>query len=531
MRVGIIELLVDTPTRGRVGALYATHMRKQFVSITPQAVSVWCRQLGHDVFYATYHGQSDPERLLPDDLDVVFVSAYTQASALAYALARLFRRSKTLTVIGGPHAKSFPVDCLRFFDLVVDDCDKTLVDDMLRGRFDPPAAISSGRRIADLPSVEERLPEIAASVFVRGRPIRMSVVPMLASVGCPYTCDFCIDWNSDYRALPKDRLEADLAYLSRHLPGVLIAYHDPNFAVRFDETMDIIEAIPAARRNPYIMESSLSILKESRLHRLRDTNCVYVAPGIESWANYSNKAGAGAKTGRDKLEQVVHHFELIGRHVPGMQANFLFGTDSDCGDEPVELTREFVRRLPAVFPTVNIPTPFGGTPLFDNYLAEGRILRAMPFAFYFTPHLVTTLRNYHPREYYDRLIDISKEIASNLMLSRRVLARSRPSVRFIHALRTLATRWDIAEFRRLRRMMASDAGFMAFHEGRSDVLPEYYRWRLGARLGRYAELLSPRDLVPTFDAPAAPARPAPAARRHAADRPGPAAAIEPVPAE
>ncbi|MFQ5696560.1 MAG: hypothetical protein ACE5HB_11265 [Terriglobia bacterium] len=147
MRVGIIELLVDTPAKGLADALYAAYFRKQFVSITPQAVSVWCRQLGHDVFYVTYHGQNDPERLLPDDLDVVFVAAYTQASALAYALARLFRRRKTLTLIGGPHAKSFPADCLRFFDLVVKDCDKALIDDILRGHFDPPAVISSGRRL------------------------------------------------------------------------------------------------------------------------------------------------------------------------------------------------------------------------------------------------------------------------------------------------------------------------------------------------------------------------------------------------
>ncbi|MEE9198904.1 MAG: radical SAM protein, partial [Dehalococcoidia bacterium] len=95
----------------------------------PQTISVWCRELGHQVFYATYFGQKDPKQLLPDDLDVVFISTYTQASALGYALAKLYRREKTLTVIGGPHAKAFPDDCLRFFDVVVRECDKTLIAD------------------------------------------------------------------------------------------------------------------------------------------------------------------------------------------------------------------------------------------------------------------------------------------------------------------------------------------------------------------------------------------------------------------
>ena len=49
------------------------------------------------------------------------------ASALAYALAKLYRREGTLTVIGGPHARSFPADRLRFFDWVVLECDKTLI--------------------------------------------------------------------------------------------------------------------------------------------------------------------------------------------------------------------------------------------------------------------------------------------------------------------------------------------------------------------------------------------------------------------
>ncbi len=53
------------------------------------------------------------------------MSTYTQASALAYALAKLYRGEDTLRVIGGSHAKAFPMDCLRFFYLVVQECDKT----------------------------------------------------------------------------------------------------------------------------------------------------------------------------------------------------------------------------------------------------------------------------------------------------------------------------------------------------------------------------------------------------------------------
>ncbi len=54
------------------------------------------------------------------------------------------------------------------------------------------------------------MPEIRASAFFwKRKPLLLSAVPMLASMGCPYRCDFCIDWNSTYRPLPADRLQAD----------------------------------------------------------------------------------------------------------------------------------------------------------------------------------------------------------------------------------------------------------------------------------------------------------------------------------
>ena len=190
--------------------------------------------------------------------------------------------------------------------------------------------------------MEERRAEIEQAAFIAGKPRVTGFIPMLASVGCPYSCNFCMDWDNPYVALPKDQLQADLRYVSRHWPDAFVAYHDPNFAVRFDQIMDVMETLPEEQRSRYVMESSLAILKESRLHRLRATNCAYVAPGIEFWEDYSNKAGSGSKMGRAKLEHIVRDIDLINEYVPGIQTNHIFGTDGDKGSEPVDLTREFV---------------------------------------------------------------------------------------------------------------------------------------------------------------------------------------------
>lgn len=498
MRVGILDILA-LPTRRPFARGYHLLITKQYASVTPQAISVWCRRAGHETFYATYHGSGEPHRLLPRDLDVVFIACYTQASALAYALAQLYRRAGTRTVIGGPHATAFPVDCLRFFDLVVKDCDQALVADILAGHFDPGSLISSARPFEDVPSVEERMPEIRSSAFLRGVRHSLTTIPMLASMGCPYRCDFCIDWSNPYREMAPERLAADLRYVAERLPGCLVMFHDPNFAVGFERVFGVLEALPAGARPPYIMEASLTVLRGDRLKRLKDTNCVFVAPGVESWTDYSNKSGVGRRRGAEKVDRLVEHFHRLAEVVPYLQANFLFGLDTDAGDEPAHLTRLFMDRAPFVWPAINIPVPFGGTPLHDRLVAEDRILRAMPFSFYLQPYLVTTLKHYDPAGYYERLIGLFAHASSPSMLKRRLRSASLRRVSLIHRARTAGIRSSLTTYRRIHEMLVTDSPFRAFHEGRHDVLPEFYHHQYERMLGPYAGVLSRADRVPNLD--------------------------------
>jgi len=247
------------------------------------------------------------------------------------------------------------------------------------------------------------------------------------------------------------------------------------------------------------MECSLSILRNDRLARLKRTNCLYIAPGVESWFDYGNKSLTQARQGSAKLEFVVERFRALHRFVPGLQANFLFGTDQDCGREPADLTIDFVRRLPFVWPNVNIPTPYGGTPLFDRYRADGRILAGMPLACYCAPYLVTTLKHYDPISYYRHLVRIQSEITSWRALLRRVGSPAPISIRLAHAVQTLSFREQAAETRAILHLLEKDRGFRAFHNGEPVPVPEFYERHFEQRLGRYAELIPRADRSPVLD--------------------------------
>ena len=498
MRIGILELMSAGSARRWDHSAYSYLVTKQYASIMPQVVSVWCRSLGHQVFYATYFGNGYPDQLLPDDLDVVFISTYTHASALAYALAKLYRNGNTLTVIGGPHAKQFPEDCLRFFDIVVGDCDKTLISEILK---DMPRGqiLTSGRALQSIPGVEERMPEIRASTFLRGRPFPFTSIPVITSIGCPNACDFCVDWNNPYVLLPLGQLEADVRYIFEHFPGVMISFHDPNFAVKFEQVFDVLEKIPNPGRNSWGMESSLSTLRGSRLERLKRLGKFYIVPGVESWMGYSNKVGVGSVTlPREKLNKVIEQFNIIRPYVSGIQANFIFGLDFDTGDEPVELTKEFASRLPFVMPNFNIPVPFGRTPLFEKYSGEDRLLTSMPFTFYYMPYLVFTSKNYSPVTFYEKLIDIFSYVSSGSMLLKRVQSSSSPLLAGYNLIKTLGNRQMVGRLSEILHLLKSDPQFKAFHEHETDVLPEFYHRQYEHSLGPYASLMSREERKPVL---------------------------------
>ncbi|HEX9896033.1 MAG TPA: radical SAM protein [Dehalococcoidales bacterium] len=496
MRIGILELLSAGASRGWNQKAYNYLVTRQYASIMPQAISVWCRNLTREVFYATYFGNGDPKSLLPNDLDIVFISTYTQASALAYALAKLYRQEKTLTVIGGPHAKQFPDDCQRFFDVVVGDCDKTLITEILK---DKPQGefVTSGHSIVDIPGVQERMPEIRASTFIKNKTFPFTSFSLLTSTGCPNSCDFCIDWNNPYTLLSLDQLEADMRYIFRHFSRVMIGFHDPNFALKFESVFDVLEKIPGRKRNLYIVETSLSVLRPSRLERMKNMGDFYIVPGVESWTAYSNKVGASSSVSpRQKLEKLIEQFNTIHHHVTGIQANFMFGLDVDIGNEPVALTEEFADRVPFVMPNFNIPVPFGNTPLFEKYLSENRILTTMPFSFYYMPYLVYTLRNYDPVSFYTKLIDMYSHIFSRARFIKGLGDLAQPMRSGYNLFKTLGNRQMIGRFKDILDLLVTDKQFRAFHEHQTDVLPEFYHYHYERGLGPYATLMSREDRKP-----------------------------------
>src|SRR6185436_6326238 len=112
-------------------SLYGRLMHANLASIMPQVLSVWCEEEGHDVQLVCYTGFEDLTELLPADIDVLFVSAFSQAAQLSYAISNLFRQRGVVTVLGGPHARCYPQDSRKYFDYVLGFTNKDTLRNVL----------------------------------------------------------------------------------------------------------------------------------------------------------------------------------------------------------------------------------------------------------------------------------------------------------------------------------------------------------------------------------------------------------------
>ncbi|HEX5026220.1 MAG TPA: cobalamin-dependent protein, partial [Agriterribacter sp.] len=266
LKIGVIDLV----SKGPAHTLWAKIMHANLASIMPQVIATWCEQQGHDVTIICYTGREDLSKELSKEVDLVFISSFTQAAMLAYALSNYFRSKGVVTVLGGPHARCYPDDAVKYFDYVLGFTNQSTIAEVLYNvtpQRNIGKHLAASGQPADLPGVKERWkfiePTLKKAPFIK-------IVPMIGSMGCPYTCSFCIDSVVPYKALSFETIKEDLRFLLTKFKKPHIVWHDPNFGVKFDDNMEAIAAAAPAKSFRFLAESSLSILTENHLKVLNE---------------------------------------------------------------------------------------------------------------------------------------------------------------------------------------------------------------------------------------------------------------------
>lgn len=474
LKIGIIDLVCKSPSR----SLWGKIMHANLASIMPQVIATWCEQEGHTVTMICYTGNEDLSKEIPKDVDLVFISSFTQAALLAYAVSNYFRSLGVITVLGGPHARCYPDDAVQYFDYVLGFTNRDIIAELLNNcspQRPTGMKMCAGKQPAILCSIQERWKFIEATL--KKAPF-LKMVPILGSVGCPYTCPFCIDSTVTYQALDFQTISSDLKFLLTKYKRPWIGWHDPNFGIRFDETMQAIASVAPPKSFRFIAESSLSVLTEGHLKKLRENGFTALLPGVESWYDLGNKSRSSHITGIEKVKQISEHINTVFRYVPYVQTNFVLGLDSDSGAEPFELTKRFIDNSPSAFPGFSLLTAFGeAAPLNLEYQKAERVL---PFPFHFlNNHLAMNVKpkNYDWVDFYDKVIDLTEYAFSRKAIYRRFTHTQGFNPKWMNVMRAISSEgWGRLKFyRQVRKSLIQDRSFRKYFEGESQQLPEFYK--------------------------------------------------------
>ena len=495
LRVTILDLV----TKGPTNSLFARVMNQNLASIMPQVVGVWCEELGHQVRFICYTGREDLHQELLAETDIIFIGSFTRSALTAYAISNLFRTRGAVTVLGGPHARSYPQDSAQYFDYVLGFTDKSLIHDILTdcAPHRPLGQhLQAKQQPMELPGVKERWKFIEPTIDKA--PTSFKIVPMIGSMGCPYTCGFCVDAEVDYQPLSFDQISEDLKFLLTKMKRPIVAWHDPNFGVRFQEYMQAIETAIPPNRIDFIAESTLSILSEPHLKRLKQNGFGAILPGIESWYDMGGKSRTGRQTGQEKVKQVADHINMILRYIPYVQANFVLGMDSDQGSEPFELTKQFMDAAPGAFPAFSLLTAYGQSAPYNLTLQQdGRVL---PFPFHFLDNnqaMNVKPKHYAWPEFYDQVIDIWQHAFSWPMIAKRFMRNRGVFPKCYNVVRSISTGGfgRIAYHKRIRQRLDTNRSIRQFIEGDTMELPSFYHRKIRKKLGPLWEMLPPGAIM------------------------------------
>ncbi len=482
LQICIIDLIHNSASQ----SLYRRIMFPNYISIMPQIIGVWCMEEGHDVIYSIYTGSQNLKDLIPDQTDLVFISSFTHTSQLAYALSNYARQQGIATILGGPHARSYPEDASHYFDYVLGLTNKDLIKDLLCSfeiNSPPGMRLSSSSQPSTIPGVQERW-ELIKKVH---HPLNIiKITPLLGSFGCPYKCDFCVDSEIPYQSLDMGMIKNDLQFLIKKSKHPKVSWYDPNFGVKFNSIMETIESVVPSGNIDFIAECSLSGLNEDRVKRLNRNGFKMIMPGIESWFDYGNKSKTGSNFGIEKVKQVAEQVNMIQYYIPQVQTNFMFGLDADEGNAPFELTKKFIDLAPAVYPSFALLSIFGqGNKNNIKYETENRII-PFPFHYMMSVHTMNIIpKNYTWEEFYVYYIDLLNYCFSARAVSNRFNANKALAPKWITLLLslTIGGKGKASHLSNVLKSLQKEKEFQSFVKKETNQIPRFMIEKVKKDLG------------------------------------------------
>jgi anaerobic magnesium-protoporphyrin IX monomethyl ester cyclase len=395
-------LLINPSYAGSYGAYKASLTYPVYPTLGLTTVAAEALRRGHrvdvlDLSYRRYDWGLVRSRILETKPDVVGITATTPLMNQLRDISVLCKDiSKDILVVGGgAHISSLPAESMResLLDLAVAGEGELTFGEICDGH-DPKAIrglyrrdasgeiVSTGPRplIDDLDQLEmpawhlydpAQYRNKISRILVRRRPATITEF----SRGCVFKCDFCaskMTMGLGYRKKSPERCAEEVRAMSR-LGWREFMLADDIFTSDNDWACRVSEAIAAAGtgmswtcNNGIRVESA-----NDRLFRgMRGAGCYRVSFGFETGNDAVLKAfGKGGRASLELGRAAVRTARAAGIETNGF---FLLGLSPDT-EQSMRDTIAFARSLELDIMKFGVTIALPGTPMFNEYAAEGRI--------------------------------------------------------------------------------------------------------------------------------------------------------------
>jgi len=207
-----------------------------------------------------------------------------------------------------------------------------------------------------------RMPNSSSSDFI---------MPLLSGRGCTFRCNFCFRLDKGFRGRSNESIIEEIKFLQKNYGITYIAFSDELLMISKDRTVSLCEAfIKAGLKFKWDCNGRLNYATPEILDLMKRAGCVFINYGIEAMDDDVLKR---MKKGL-RIRQVYSGIEATLKSGISPGFNIIFGHIGDT-KESLQKGVDFLLKYDdgAQMRTIRPVTPYPGSPLYDEAVANGQI--------------------------------------------------------------------------------------------------------------------------------------------------------------
>jgi radical SAM superfamily enzyme YgiQ (UPF0313 family) len=303
------------------------------------------------------------------NFDLVAITTTTGSANRAYEISRKFRERKIPVVMGGFHSTLHPADTLLHADsVVVGEAENVwgeLLDDCRRGKI-------KSLYKAEQPSDMKSLPRPRYELLDLSR-YRIHMMPIQATRGCNYHCDFCevpVVYDGAYRMRPVEDIVEEIQQQKKIMGINQFQFIDDQLTGKHAFARELFKALKPLDIKWSCLWTLNTNHDEELLDLAIDAGCIHVNIGMES-INQANLNDIHKK--QNHVKDYIDLLKAMEKRRLFYSLNLMFGLDHDTPDV-FPATLDFLEKVRAPLAFFSIVSPREGTPLRARLNAENRVV-------------------------------------------------------------------------------------------------------------------------------------------------------------